>query len=94
MIFGGGSKTFKTFAMSDMALSVSAGVPFWFFDSCQANCLYVNFELKEFYMQRRLRAIRVAKKITLSPGQLTVWNLRGHEVTLEAFKIELIKQIN
>ena len=93
MIFGGGSKTFKTFAMSDMALSVSSGAPFWFFDSVQANCLYVNFELKEFYMQRRLRAIRLAKKINLLAGQLTVWNLRGHEVTLEAFKTELIKQI-
>jgi hypothetical protein len=93
MIFGGGSKTFKTWAMSDMALSVATGVPFWLFTASQANCLYVNFELKEFYFRERLLAIRLAKKLALKPGQLSVWNLRGYEVPLEMFKIELIRLI-
>jgi AAA domain-containing protein len=93
MIFGGGSKTFKTWAMSDMALSIATGFPFWLFTAFQANCLYVNFELKEFYMQRRLLAIRLAKKVLLKPGQLCVWNLRGYEVPLEMFKLELIRLI-
>jgi AAA domain-containing protein len=93
MIFGGGSKTFKTWAMSDMALSIATGFPFWLFKAFQANCLYVNFELKEFYMRQRLLAIRLAKKLVLKPGQLSVWNLRGYEVPLEMFKLELIRLI-
>jgi hypothetical protein len=93
MIFGGGSKTYKTWAMSDMALSIAAGVPWWGFAAVLARALYVNFELKEYYMQRRLRAIRAAKKIELEPEQLTIWNLRGFEITLELFKQELLKLI-
>jgi hypothetical protein len=107
MIFGGGSKTYKTWAMSDMALSIATGFPWWAFNAFQATTLYVNFELKEFYMQRRLRAIRLAKKLELKPSkfqqigqklelvssQLIVWNLRGFEVPLEAFKIELLNLI-
>ena len=93
MIFGGGSKTYKTWAMSDMALSIAAGVQWWNFAAFIARALYVNFELKEYYMQRRLRAIRQAKKIELKAGQLTIWNLRGFEITLELFKIELLKLI-
>jgi hypothetical protein len=93
MIFGGGSKTYKTWAMSDMALSVAAGGTWWAFSSFQARCLYVNFELKEFYMQRRLRAIRLAKKLDLKPGEFRIWNLRGYEITLEFFKQELLRLI-
>lgn len=86
MIFSGGSKTYKTWAMSDMALSIATGVAWWMFKSFQARCCYVNFELKEYYMQRRLRAIRRAKGLTLAAGQLLIWNLRGYEITLEYFK--------
>jgi hypothetical protein len=86
MIFGGGSKTYKTWAMSDMALSIATGVAWWAFKAFQARCVYVNFELKEYYMQKRLRAIRRAKGLTLAPGQLFIWNLRGYEITLEYFK--------
>jgi AAA domain len=94
MIFGGGSKTYKTWAMTDMALSVNAGMPWWGFEAFQALCLYVNFELKEYYMQRRLRAIEAVKKLDLSAVEsLIVWNLRGYEVPLETFKLELLKRI-
>lgn len=94
MIFGGGSKTYKTWAMTDMALSLNSGVAWWGFQAFQALCMYVNFELKEYYMQRRLRAIEAAKRIGASAvDSLIVWNLRGYEVPLEAFKIELLKRI-
>jgi hypothetical protein len=93
MIFGGGSKTYKTWAMSDMALSIATGVEWWSFAAIQAPCLYVNFELKKFYMQKRLKAIRLAKKLEVKPAQLFIWNLRGHEVPLDAFKLELVKLI-
>jgi AAA domain len=91
MIFGGGSKTYKTWAMSDLALSVVVGAPWWGFTAYVAAALDVNFELKPYYMQRRLRAIRAAKKIDC--GELHILNLRGVEVMLEAFVEMLLKLI-
>ena len=93
MIFGGGSKTYKTWAMSDLAISIAGGVSWWDFPAFQAYVLYVNFELKDYYMQKRLRAIRLAKGIELKPGQLRIWNLRGYEIELEYFKNELLRLI-
>jgi hypothetical protein len=93
MIFGGGSKTYKTWAMSDQALSIAAGAPWLGFDSHQCRVVYVNFELKEYYMQRRLRAIREAKNLSIARDQLLIWNLRSYAVTLLVFKTTLIRLI-
>ncbi len=93
MIFGGGSKTYKTWALGDMAIAISSGVAWWGFPTFQAHCMYINFELKRFYMQKRFRAIRKAKGVKSIPGQLTVWNLRGYEITLVFFVQTLIKMI-
>jgi hypothetical protein len=91
MIFGGGSKTYKTWAMSDLALSLVVGVQWWGFPSFQAPALYVNFELKPYYMRERMRAIRLAKKLEVGP--LHILNLRGYEVTLSMFKEMLLSEI-
>jgi hypothetical protein len=91
MIFGGGSKTYKTWAMSDLALSLVVGAHWWGFETVAAPALYVNFELKPYYLQQRMKAIRSAKKLQCGP--LWIWNLRGYEVPLIAFKEELLKTI-
>jgi hypothetical protein len=93
MIFGGGSKTYKTWAMSDQALSIAAGAPWLGFDSHQCRVVYINFELKEYYMQRRLRAIRKAKGLNIGRSELLIWNLRGYDITLGVFKTTLIALI-
>jgi AAA domain len=91
MIFGGGSKTYKTWAMSDLALCSVVGAQWWGFDTFMVPCLYVNFELKAYYIQRRMLAIQTAKK--LGDGPLYIWNLRGYSITLGEFKTELLKLI-
>jgi hypothetical protein len=91
MIFAGGSKTYKSWAMSDMALSIVAGAPWWGFSTYRVPALYVNFELKSYYMQRRLRAIGAAKK--LDSGPLYILNLRGVDISLGAFVEMLFKVI-
>lgn len=91
MIFGGGSKTYKTWVMSDLALSVVVGAHWWGFPTFQAPALYVNFELKPYYMRARMRAIRLAKKLECGP--LFILNLRGYEVTLSMFREMLLKEI-
>lgn len=93
MLFGGGSKTFKTWAMCDLAVSIAAGVPFWGFDCLQCACLYVNFELKAIHMRHRLAAIIRAKKLGQIDLPLYVWNLRSYDIPLQSFKAELLTRI-
>ena len=79
MIYGGGSKTNKTFALLDLAISVAAGVPWLDLETTQGRVLYLDFELDDYQFQKRVDAISNAKDVS---GELleslVVWNLRGH----------------
>ena len=75
---GGGSKTFKTFVLTDLGVSVSHGEPWLSFKTKQAPVCFLNFELQPWAMQIRLAAIAKAKGIKLKPGSFHIWNLRGH----------------
>lgn len=89
LIFGGGSKTYKSWSMCDMALSLACEVPWLEFDTEFTPGLYVNFELKEFYFKHRLQAICRAKEIKPDKDALHVWNLRGYQIKLGDFIEEL-----
>jgi hypothetical protein len=97
MVFGGGSKTYKTWAMSDLALSISTGSAWWGFQCSPCPVLYVNFELKVFHCRERFKAIRLAKKLKLEQlGGLWIWNLRDHHISgsgLLEFRKRLIELI-
>jgi len=92
MVFGGGSKTYKTWAMSDMALSIATGIPWWGFKCFSFPVLYVNFELKPYYARERFKAIRRTKGIAMLPQSLWIWNLRDYSVgkDLNAFRQQVI----
>lgn len=74
---GGGSKSFKTWTLLDMAFSVAHGVPWISFPTTAGRVLYVNFELQPFDLQRRIKAIAAAKGIQRQREMLQVLNLRG-----------------
>lgn len=93
LIFGGGSKTYKSWSMCDMALSLACEVPWLEFETEFTPGLYVNFELKEFYFKQRLQAICQAKKIKPERNSLHVWNLRGYQITLKDFIDELMRRV-
>jgi hypothetical protein len=95
MVFGGGSKTYKTWAMSDLAISIASGVAWWIFKCFLSSVLYVNFELKPYYARERFKAIRKAKGIQKSPANLWIWNLRDHNVSsnLNSFRDQTIEFI-
>jgi hypothetical protein len=78
LAFGGGSKSFKTWTFADLALSVAHGKPWLSFETTQGRVLYVNFELQAWSWQSRLNAVAAARGITIEPGRLSLWNLRGH----------------
>ena len=77
MVLGGGSKTFKTWTLLDLAVSVAAGEPWLSCKTSKGKVLYLNFEIQPGFFQRRIQAIADAKYITLAQHTLEVWNLRG-----------------
>jgi RecA-family ATPase len=77
MVVGGGSKTFKTWTLSDLGLAVAFGEPWLSFKTSKGRVLFINFEIPPAFFQHRIRAIEEAKNITLTPGQFDLWNLRG-----------------
>jgi hypothetical protein len=77
ILFGGGSKTFKTWLQCDLAVSLACGCPWLGFETVPTRVLYVNLELREYYMQKRLGSIIEAKGIDGSLDNLIVLNLRG-----------------
>lgn len=77
MMLAGGSKSFKTWVLIDLALSVATGTPFWGMRTAPGRVLYVNYELSPVFFQDRVKAIAEAKGIAEAPD-FTIWNLRGH----------------
>jgi hypothetical protein len=77
LAFGGSSKSFKTWCLLDLALSVGTGADWLGFPTTQGKVLFVNFEIQPYAWQRRILAVARAKGIDLPPGAMTLWNLRG-----------------
>lgn len=93
LVIGGGSKTFKSWLMSELAICIACGQPWWDFITHHHPVLYCNFELQEFYFKARLLSIRNSKGWAVPPDFLHLWNLRDVRITLLEFKAELISRI-
>jgi hypothetical protein len=92
ILFAGGSKTFKTWLQCDLALSLSAGAPWLGFETRPAKVLYVNLELKEYYMQHRLTEIQRVRDLSFAKDRLFVWNLRGAAFSRDQLCAELLER--
>lgn len=77
LMFGGGSKSFKTWVLMDLALSVATGTPFWGWATTKAPVLYVNYELARPFFRERMESICKAKGIE-GAANFYSWHLRGH----------------
>ena len=79
MLVSSGSKARKTWLLMDCSVSVAAGKE-WLngYSVVQGRVLYVNLELLPAYCTSRIRTVCDERQITLEPGMLDVWNLRGH----------------
>ncbi len=91
MILGGSSKSKKTWAQLDLAVSVATGKPFWGFDTSQGRVLYINFEIPAPFMRERLLAVCRAKCVSQADlSGLDIWNLRGHALPAGAIVQQLV----
>jgi hypothetical protein len=93
MAVGGGSKSFKTWIMLDLALSVACGVSWLGFNTTKARVLYCNLEIQSEFMQDRIKAIEKAKEITNQPGDMDIWNLRGHAAPYDVIVPMILERI-
>jgi hypothetical protein len=78
MVLGGGSKSFKTWTLLNLGLSVAYGKPFWGHEVKQGRVLYVDLELDEEDLHYRkawiIRAMEIRESI---PGKFDILPLRG-----------------
>ncbi|MEY2480642.1 MAG: hypothetical protein QOI04_1569 [Verrucomicrobiota bacterium] len=82
MVIGGGSKSFKTWALLDLALSVASGTEWWGCGTTQGRVLYMNFEIQNFFFRKRFGEVLAAKGSNVSPGQFMYSGLRGKSANL------------
>jgi hypothetical protein len=85
MVLGGGSKSFKSWVMLMLALAVALGVDWMGFPCSKGRVLYINLEIRPFYLRKRIRSILAARSLP-QPDNLDVWNLRGHAQGIEKLR--------
>ena len=78
MVIGGGSKSFKTWSLADLAMSVASGKDWWGMKTTPGKVLYVNLEIQPAFFKDRLESIAQEKLIEDDADEnLLVMNLRG-----------------
>jgi hypothetical protein len=78
LAFGGSSKSFKTWSLLDLAISVATGADWLGISTAQGKVLFVNFEIQPHAWQHRIAAVARAKGVEIKPGTIQLLNLRGH----------------
>jgi hypothetical protein len=90
MVLGGASKSNKTWTLTDLAISIATGAPWWEFLTVQRRVLYLNFELPEAFFADRIKLVAAAKHVD-PPKALDVWNLRGYAADFEKLEPEITR---
>jgi hypothetical protein len=93
MVLGGGSKTFKTWTLTDLALAIAFGEPWLSFKTTKGRVLFLNFEIQPAFFQQRIRAVERAKGRALERGQFDLWNLRGHSASYHIIIPRIIERV-
>lgn len=91
-ILAGGSKSFKTWTLIDLALQISVGGNWWGFKCRPAKVLFCNFEIQDGFFTERLEAIKAARGIVGPTPNLHVWNLRGYATDISELEAAIKAQ--
>jgi hypothetical protein len=91
---GGASKAFKTWILSDLAISIATG-GLWLghFPTTRGKVLHINFELLPAYFTERLRTLTDENQVTLEKDYLHVWNLRGFACDLAMLLPKVLERV-
>jgi len=95
MTLGGMSKSYKSWCLLDLGLSVASGQPWWGRRCIQAPVVYMNFELPRWAILQRMHAVCGARpEITNVGRSFAVWNLRGRSADLALLRPKLEEQLS
>jgi hypothetical protein len=92
LVFGGSSKSFKTWSLLDLAISVAGGVPWLGRETAQGRVLFVNFEIQPHPWQRRIAVVAQAKGVEIKTGQIVLGNYRGHSASFKNLIPQLVER--
>ena len=92
MLISGQSKARKTYTLLDAAFSIASGVEWLGCATTKTPVIYLNFELQDFAIERRLKEIAGAKDM-MAPEHLYFFNLRTHVTTIDIIEKELPARI-
>ena len=92
MLIAGPSKSHKTYTMIDASCAIAGGRPWLGFKTVATPVLYLNLELQDFAMAKRVEQICRATGVP-PPDNFHPWNLRGRRVTLAEVQDRLAKKI-
>jgi hypothetical protein len=93
LVLGGSSKSNKTWSLLDMAISVATGSDWWELPTARGRVLYLNLEIAEPFIARRIHAVVKAKGIQIPRDALLTWNLRGHSCDIEELSTRILPLI-
>lgn len=94
LLLGGGSKSYKSWSLIDLALSIYTGTEFWGQKCNKAKVLFINFEIQEWSFRNRLADVIKAKGLTEEQVKdFDVWTLRGHAADLTLIRPMIEKHI-
>lgn len=93
LVLGGGSKSFKTWMLLDLAISVAHGRPWMGFETEPGPVLHLNFEIQDYAWQKRLLSVAKAKEVELTPGAIRLWNLRGCATDFQSLLPRIASQV-
>lgn len=91
LALGGSSKSFKTWTLLDLALSVAYGLKWLGIETVQGPVLYVNFEIQTHMWQNRLEAVADTKGVKLDEN-IRLWNLRGYAADYRTMVPKIIQR--
>jgi predicted transcriptional regulator len=91
MAVGGASKSFKTWTLLDLAISVSTGADWLQFHTTKGKVLFINFEIQNYSWQQRLNKVAESKGVELNDN-LILCNLRGHAEDFRTLIPKIIQQ--
>lgn len=88
LLLAGASKSYKSWTLLDLAVSVGTGSPFWGLPTTKGRVLLLNYEIRPYFFAERLQKVQKAKGCgTLD--NVDVWNLRGHRAGFDRVLAEL-----
>lgn len=82
MTLGGGSKSMKSWALADLAVSVATGQRWWGNNTVKGRVLVIDFELQRYFWRERVRSV-VEAKGGEKPHNLDVLSMRGRMADFE-----------